>query len=395
MRKATQEFLDRGLTVLYMAFGMLRWKDVDDSDMASPLYLIPVELMPEGPRAMPRLQASEDDPVLNTALPLRMAEYGVQWPTLEDVEDLGLTEILELFRAALSGARDLKDWEILPEVHLATFSFAKEAMYKDLLDNESVIAEHPVVQALANPDPTNQTDAFQFEPVDPNDIDELAPPEKTPLILDADSSQRAAIAASLAGCSFVMDGPPGTGKSQTIANMIGAMMHAGKSVLFVSEKMAALDVVRNRLQDVGLGSYLLELHSHKVNRREVAQELMKTLDNVAQPPAGMSATSRAALEERRKKLNSYAMAMNEVRSPLELSLHDVLGTLAELVDVPLAPVPDRPPLKLNEAGLAELRETLGRLERTWRPAAQGQSFLWQRLSTTLHSRQGFGQRTTR
>lgn len=388
MRRATQEFLDRGLSVLYMAFGMLRWKDVDGSDMASPLYLVPVELVPEGPRVTPRLRASEDDPVLNTALQLRLAEYGVQWPTLEEVEDLGLTEILELFRAALSESRDLKGWDVLPEVHLATFSFSKEAMYKDLLDNESLIVDHPVVQALANPDPTRQTDAFQFEPVDPIDIDEVAPPEKTPLVLDADSSQRAAIAASIAGRSFVMDGPPGTGKSQTIANMIGALMHAGKSVLFVSEKMAALDVVRNRLRDVGLGSYLLELHSHKANRREVAQELMKTLDNVAQPPGGMSAPSRAALEERRKKLNSYAMAMNEIRSPLELSLHDVLGTLAELFDVPLAPVPARPPLMLSQAGLSRLRETLGRLERTWRPAAQGQSFLWREVidDTSLETR---------
>ena len=141
--------------------------------------------------------------------------------------------------------------------------------------------------------------------------------------------------------SLILWGPPGTGKSQTIANMIGALMHAGKSVLFVSEKMAALDVVRNRLWDVGLGSYLLELHSHKANRREVAEELMKTLDNIAQPPGGMSAPSRTALEDRRKKLSLYAMAMNELRSPLESSLHDVLGMLAELVNVPAAPVPHR------------------------------------------------------
>lgn len=380
MRRANEEFLDRGLSVLYVAFGMLRWTDTDGSDMASPLYLVPVELVPEGPRATPRLQVSEDDHVLNPALPLRLAEYGAQWPTLEDVEDSSVTEILELFRRAISKASDFKGWEVLPEAHLATFSFTKEAMYRDLLDNEGIIADHPIVQALANTDPTSQTDDFQFEPVDPAHIDEVAPPEKTPLVLDADSSQRAAVAAALAGRSFVMDGPPGTGKSQTIANMIGALMHAGKSVLFVSEKIAALDVVRNRLQDAGLGSYLLELHSHKTNRREVAMELMKTLENVAQPPAGMSAPSRAALEDRRKKLSVYAMAMNEIRSPLELSLHDVLGLLANLIHVPSAPVPERPPLKLDQGGLADLREALRRLERTWRPAAQGHSFLWREVT---------------
>ena len=85
----------------------------------------------------------------------------------------------------------------------------------------------------------------------------------TPLVLDADSSQRSCVAAAVAGHSFVMDGPPGTGKSQTIANMIGALLHAGKTVLFVSEKAAALEVVRNRLAHVGLESYVLELHSQQ------------------------------------------------------------------------------------------------------------------------------------
>lgn len=388
MRRANEEFLDRGLSVLYVAFGMLRWLDVDGSDMASPIYLVPVELVPEGPRATPRLKGGEDDAVLNPALPLRIADFGIIWPTLEELEGLSITEILDLFHHAIAKAKDFKEWSLEPEVHLATFSFTKEAMYKDLLDNEEVIANHPVVQALANIDPTRQTEEFQFDPLDPAVIDEAAPPEKTPLVLDADSSQRAAVAAALAGRSFVMDGPPGTGKSQTIANMVGALMHAGKSVLFVSEKIAALDVVRNRLRDVGLGSYLLELHSHKANRKDVAVELLTTLDNVAQPPRGMAAPSRAALEDRRRKLNVYAIAMNETRSPLQASLHDVIGVLADLVHVPTAPVPKRPPLKLDEAGLAKTRETLSRLERTWRPATQGTSFLWRdvRDDSSLESR---------
>jgi len=388
MRRANEEFLDRGLSVLYVAFGMLHWHDVDGSDMASPIYLVPVELVPEGPKATPRLKGGDDDAVLNPALPLRLADFGIAWPRLEDIEGLSVTEILDRFRVAIMKAKDFRDWSLVPEVHLATFSFTKEAMYRDLLDNAEVIAHHPVVQALANVDPTKQTDSFQFEPIDPADIDDAAPPEMTPLVLDADSSQRAAVAAAIAGHSFVMDGPPGTGKSQTIANMIGALIHAGKSVLFVSEKIAALDVVRNRLRDAGLGSYLLELHSHKANRKGVAVELLTTLENVAQPPQGMASPSRAVLEDRRRKLNAYALAMNETRSPLQASLHDVIGVLAGLVHLPSAPVPERPPLKLDEAGLAATRETLSRLARTWRPAAQGVSFLWRDVQdeTSLESR---------
>ncbi len=388
MRRANEEFLDRGLSVLYVAFGMLRWKDADASDMASPIFLVPVELVPEGPRATPRLKGGEDDPVLNPALPLRLSEFGIAFPTYEEVEGLSITAILARFHTALTMAKDFKDWSLEPEVHLATFSFAKEAMYKDLTDNESVIVEHPVVRALAIGDPTAQSDEFQFDPVDPADIDEKAPPERTPLVLDGDSSQRAAVAAALAGRSFVMDGPPGTGKSQTIANMIGALMHAGKTVLFVSEKIAALDVVRNRLRDSGLESYLLELHSHKTNRKEVATELLKSLDNIAQPPQGMPAPSRAALEERRRKLNAYALAMNEVRQPLGASLHDILGELAGLVHIPVAPTPTRPPLKLSDEGRATVSDTLRRLERTWRPAAQGATFLWRGITdeSSLESR---------
>ena len=98
-----------------------------------------------------------------------------------------------------------------------------------------------------------------------------------------------------------MDGPPGTGKSQTIANMIGALLHAGKTVLFVSEKAAALEVVRNRLAHVGLENYLLELHSHKASRKEVATQLASGLDTIAIAPAGMGAMDRRRAAEKRRR----------------------------------------------------------------------------------------------
>src|SRR5690606_9280016 len=110
--------------------------------------------------------------------------------------------------------------------------------------------------------------------------------------------------------------------------------------------------------------------------------------NVAQPPGGMSAPSRASLVDKRKRLNSYASAMNENRSPLELSLHDVLGLLAGLVDVPAAPIPERSPLGLDQVGLSDIHDALRRLERNWRPAAQGRSFLWRDVvdETSLEAR---------
>jgi hypothetical protein len=379
MRRASAEFLDRGLSVLYMAFGMLDWRDVDDIAMVSPILLVPVQLLPKGPKDTPRVTEGEDDPVLNPALALRLKEFGIDLPTAEDIEGLSVAETLAAVQTALDKNTTFNGWALRETTYLSTFSFAKEAMFKDLHDNETTILEHPIVQALATSDPSQQSPEFQFDPIDLADIDRLAPPEVTPLVLDADSSQRAAVAAALAGRTFVMDGPPGTGKSQTIANMIGVLLHAGKTVLFVSEKIAALDVVRNRLAAAGLGSYLLELHSHKVSRKEVATELLKTLDNVVKPPIPMPTLARRGVKERREQLNNYAAAMNQVRKPLTMSLHHVLGLYANLSAAPIAPVPEKDLTNLTEAEYLGIQETLSKLVRAWRPAAQGKSFLWREV----------------
>lgn len=376
MRRASAEFLDRGLTVLYAAFGLLDWKDIDGTEMVSPLLLVPVQLIPEGPKGTPRITKGEDEPVLNPALALRLKEFGIDLPTADDIEGYSVTETLAAIRAALKMTKTFTDWTMRETTYVSVFSFAKEAMFKDLLDNEAKILEHPIVRALATSNPAMQSSEFQFDPIDPAKIDELSPPETTPLVLDADSSQRVAVAAALAGETFVMDGPPGTGKSQTIANMIGALLHSGKTVLFVSEKMAALDVVRNRLDAAGLGSYLLELHSHKASRKEVATELLKTLDNVAKPPIDMPTLARQSMKERREKLNDYAAAMNEIRTPLNMSLHHVLGLYAKLSTAPIAPVPENAPSNLSEAEYLDIQDTLKKMVRAWRPAEQGKSFLW-------------------
>ncbi|MDD4866608.1 MAG: DUF3320 domain-containing protein [Mycobacterium sp.] len=376
MRRANAELLDRGLSVLYLAFGMLRWQDVDGTGMASPLLLIPVALASRGPKTLPELAPGQDDVVVNPSLSLRMREFGIELPNIDDVADLSVMDLLVQIRNAVSTEQG---WTVEPTIVLSTFSFHKEAMFRDLLENEAMVLDHPVVRALATKDPSSQSGEFIFEPLEPADIDHVAPPEDTPLVLDADSSQRAAIAAAIAGRSFVMDGPPGTGKSQTIANMIGALLHSGHTVLFVSEKVAALDVVRNRLADAGLENYLLELHSHKASRKEVATALAHALDNITLPPPGMEALSRSSLVDRRIRLNDYAAAMNELREPLHLSLHYVLGVLAELNGFPSAPMPETPPADLTQAEYRAVQEITSQLERSWRPAAQGQSYLWRNV----------------
>ncbi|BBH71837.1 hypothetical protein ACTI_85220 [Actinoplanes sp. OR16] len=373
LRRSNQEFLDRGLWILYLAFGSLTWTDGDKAKYTSPLLLIPVRLVPTGVRQLPLMQRADEDPVVNPALALKLSQLMVTLPSVDDLDDIAYTDFLTATRKAVS---EHSGWRVNDEVTLSYFSFAKEAMYRDLLDNETTIAGHPVIQGLVGGGRDAGGGSFLFDELTENRIDEEMPAERIPLVLDADSSQRSSVAAALDGRSFVMDGPPGTGKSQTIANMIGALLHAGKRVLFVSEKAAALEVVRNRLHDVGLSAYLLELHSHKATRKEVAAALGQGLETVPIAPGGMSEIDRDNARRRREELNAYAEAMNALRTPLNYSLHDVLGLIARLHHVPAAPMSGIAPVDLTVEKFGAVRATAAALARAWRPAVQGRSFAW-------------------
>lgn len=374
-RRSTSEFMDKGLWILYLAFGTLRWRDVDDTPLISPLLLVPVKLESPGVRQPLQLALGEDDPQINPALALKLRDFEV---TLPDVDaDLG-TEYWQEFAAQVTRAIAAHPgWELREDLHLSYFSFHKEAMYRDLLENAEQIADHPLISAFAlgdsaGPAATNDL----FDPIDDDRIDELAPPEGTPLVLDADSSQRACVSAAVAGHSFIIDGPPGTGKSQTITNVIGALLRAGKTVLFVSEKAAALDVVRNRLANVGLDAYLMELHSHKATRREVATALGHALEHQPVPPTGLSDADRYGVAQRRRELSDYAAAMNQKRTPLGYSLHEVLGYISKLNDAPAAPAADLDAATLTPEKLASIRSLADSLSRAWRPALQGPNYAW-------------------
>src|SRR5487761_1139225 len=372
-RRSNQEYLDRGVWVLHLAFGRLAWLDEDRSRSTSPLLLVPVRLVAAGSRQLPTLEATDDDPVINPALALKLSRYGIDLPRVDDLEQVTLGGILDGTRAAVA-AQD--GWQVSESLVLSHFSFTKEAMYRDLLDHEDLIAARPAVAAHAAGGRGEESSGLFFDEITEDEIDRRAAPETTPIILDADSSQRASIAAALDGRSFVMDGPPGTGKSQTIANMIGVLLHAGKTVLFVSEKAAALDVVRDRLDDAGLRAYLLEVHSKNATRKQVAVALGNALDTVPVPPAPMPGLDLDSARKRREQLNAYAGAMNRPRGPLGYSLHDVLGMIAKLHEVPAAPATGIAPVDLTVGVFGEIRETAAKLAGAWRPAAQGRSFAW-------------------
>ena len=194
-------------------------------------------------------------------------------------------------------------WTITPECKIGIFSFLKINMYRDLKDNATTILSNRNVRQLLG------------EPIDAEENkedSEATTQVADPLIelhsvVDADSSQIEAIELAKSGKSFVLQGPPGTGKSQTITNIIAECLSDGKKVLFVSEKLAALNVVYEKLDQVGLSEFCLQLHSHKANKKEVIADICHTLRT-----RKSTISSKADIEiELKKRQNDNWMLMQQ------------------------------------------------------------------------------------
>ena len=374
-RRATQEYMDKGLWILYLAVGMLRWVDPDTEELArSPLLLIPVSLHRENPREPYRLSREADDLVVNPALGLKLQEFGLELPSSDELDDVDVDGFLE---DVASRVRTKTDWAVERRLVVSPFSFHKEVMYRDLEAHAEEIADHPLIQALVLG--AEEGSATDFAPLEEDELDEQGLPQHAATILPADGTQRQCIDAAVRGNSFVMDGPPGTGKSQTIANRIAENIATGRTVLFVSEKAAALEVVEKRLQQVGIGDYSLELHSHKATRKEVAQELARALTHHPQGRAGMSSEELATLTRRRAALSQRAVAVNEIREPFGRSLNLVLGRIAQLQAFRQPPHPSGVGPSLTAETFAEVMSVSGRLAGAWGPVERGSAFLWRDL----------------
>ncbi|AUY52918.1 DUF4011 domain-containing protein [Streptomyces sp. CB01881] len=377
---AREKYNDYGLWVLHLGVGFLDWRPGPTAvkAMSSPLVMVPVVL--ERHRAdtyLLRLNPDEE-PVLNPALGIKMAELEVDWPRPEQIE---LGDVPELLTRVRDAVGDIHGWRFTGRVVLDTFNSSKEVMYRDLLDNQARILGSPLVRALGGVTGSVPAGAFDFDPVDTDRIDVVQPPEQAPLVLDADSSQRQCVAAAVDGRSFVMDGPPGTGKSQTITNMIAGLLEEGRTVLFVSEKAAALDVVRNRLQDVGLHHYVLSLHSNSAGRKQVAQELGGALGAARRTVPGADRAELDRARRLREELSGYAAAMNEQHPGLGSSLHDTLGRLAQLESVPSLPVARGfGGAAFTAEAYGRVLDAAGRVARSWRPATEGEAFSWYGLT---------------
>jgi very-short-patch-repair endonuclease len=379
-RTCTQTFMDRGLWVLYLGFGLLEWDEAPPTSAApervlSPLLLVPVKLERSSSKDTFQLKWADEDQRLNPALLAKLEEdFGLELRLPADEDEIEPGDLL----ASVAKQVASRKWRVYPRTVLSTFSFHKEPILRDLVKNEQQVVANDAVRALALGAESGVS--REFDPIHESELDAKAPPEKTVTILDADSSQRKAIAAAAAGHSFVMDGPPGTGKSQTIANTIADQLAKGRTVLFVSEKAAALEIVFDRLKEAGLEEFVLELHSHKARRKEVAKALGKSLQTRVRADDPMADAEREQLRRRREELSSYVEALNAPRDPLGRTLHWVLGRIAQLQELLQAPPPKVRATELNQTRLARLTELGQSLGRAWGPVTRGEDFVWRDLA---------------
>lgn len=325
--KKAREFLEEtGVNVAYMAFGFIHWKENDSSNdvFRAPVLLVPIQLEQASVVTPYTIKSTEEDAIVNPTFSYKIdAEYGIKLP---EYNDEGLVAYLEKIRHLVASLK----WTVTSECKIGIFSFLKINMYRDLKDNAKAILANKNVRQLLGEiyDPEESSGSEDSENLIEDPLIELHS------VVDADSSQIEAIEMAKSGKSFVLQGPPGTGKSQTITNIIAECLSDGKKVLFVSEKLAALNVVYDKLKQAGLAEFCLQLHSHKANKKEVIEDICHTLYTEKSAVSSKADAEIAQKKKAQRQLDAYAFELHEQRPVIEKSLYQLYESFAAVRSMP-------------------------------------------------------------
>ena len=304
--KSIQE--ETGTLTLYLAAGFLKWKEADlADDKYAPLFLYPVTISKKGIAApVYTVEVNTDDLRVNsTLLEFLYQEFDLDMRGLASADLSTPQGVLSVLARIKRETVRFKGWDFIGNVFLASLSFANYLLWHDVKYKSDRFRAHPIVRSLINNRLELPEGAFDLS--DRSSDEAYIGEERMYLPISADSSQYSAIYDSLSK-SFVLHGPPGTGKSQTITNIIANNIVRGRRVLFVAEKMAALSVVHRRLQNIGLGDFCLELHSNKANKTQVLNHIISTL-SLAESTTEQELSEKAAeiavpLEKLQKELDA-------------------------------------------------------------------------------------------
>jgi len=359
-REARTSIEESGASTLYLALGSLVWYESESSEAAhvAPLVLVPMTLTRDVSRQTFRMERADDEPRVNiTLLEKLRSEFGIDGSHLEQLEaDDSGHDVRAMIDGFIALVKDVPRWEVREDANLSLFSFAKFVMWTDLEMRRKQIASNKVVRRLL--ERSSAIALGEIEAVE--EPDRLSEAGGIVPAVDADSSQLSAVHAAANGRTFVLQGPPGTGKSQTITNIVASAIASGKRVLFVAEKMAALGVVKSRLQRLGLGHFCLEVHSSKAGKKEVLAQLQEALDAGGASEPREWAEQVRELEASREELNAYARALHRVRTSGE-TVYQVIGRRSRLDDAPQVDLALADPLAVTRERLAELRGAVKRV----------------------------------
>lgn len=332
IRQQAESFINEtGSNVLYIAIGFLEWTESKDSNLKrlAPLFTLPVKIEKKpktkhGGYDNFELSMSDEGLLSNVTLHEKLKnEFGLELPLLD--EESTPEDYFDLIEKNILSHE--VGWSIKRKVCMCLLNFSKQAMYQDLDPTNwpkgYSIEDHPVIQQLfSKVAKESQSHSFDSE-YEIDDIEDIH--EKFPIIYDADSSQHSALIDAVKGENLVIEGPPGSGKSQTITNLIAAAINDGKKVLFVAEKMAALNVVKDRLDKAGLGGFCLELHSHKSNKLKILHDLneqYKQLEHNAK--IHEIQITKNKLELSKNYLNQYVKRINKEWGETKYTAHEIL-----------------------------------------------------------------------
>ena len=342
-RRARSDMQEGGTNTLFLAAGFLRWKKTegDTRTYRAPLVLIPVRLERRSAQSPFRIAHHEDDVRINsTLLEFLKLDFDLRIPELEGElpRDQSGVDVPLIFKIMRRKVRDIAAFEVVEELALSTFSFAKYLMWKDLADRSEQLRQNRLVKHLIDGSEETYEETEGNTPIAPEEIDCRSLPRDILTPLPADSSQLAAVLASSQGRDFILVGPPGTGKSQTITNIIAQCLGEGKTVLFVAEKAAALDVVHRRLVATKLGDAVLELHSNKTDRKSVLAQLGRGWERASGGTEEKWIEVTGDLRLSRDRLNAYVEALH-AKGSQGFSVFDAISSVT----------PGKPPFEISFA----------------------------------------------
>lgn len=355
-RAAKTNLEENGANTLYLALGLLKWYENPRSQKPrfAPIVLLPIEMVRKSAAQGYVIRLRDEDPQMNiTLLEKLKQDFHIQVggldPLPQDEHGIDMRRVFTILRKAVMGE---SRWDVLESSYLGIFSFSQFVMWNDIRNRSQDLAKNKIVRSLM--------EGRLTWPAEEMTLGDRVPEEGALLPIAADASQLYAIEAASQGKSFVLHGPPGTGKSQTITALIANALAQGKSVLFVAEKMAALEVVQRRLDKIGIGPFCLELHSNRSKKKDLLEQLQQAAEVTKGKPPEAYAAEAERISGLRRELDGYAEALHK---PLAcgMTLFDLVNRYEEYRDAPdIGALPERFG-SLTAQELTERRDAVSRL----------------------------------